>query len=234
MTDLLPPSATPTERKLATVNAKACDLPVDVLRTLWNPHTCPAWRLPSLAAERSVDRWDENWPEATKRKVIANAPFVHRHKGTIGALRRAVEPLGYLIRVLYWYQETPNATPGTFKLDVGVLDTGITELMYAELERLIDDAKPLTRHLTGLAISMETRGPLYLGVACHLGEELTVYPYQPGPLVVSGREVYGAAVHTIDITIISSEAGDYHFNKWAAAVENCCALGFTEVTNGVH
>ena len=31
--------------------------------------------------------------------------------------------------------------PGAFKLDVGVLDTGITELMYAELERLIDDAK---------------------------------------------------------------------------------------------
>lgn len=205
MTDLLPPSATPTERKLATVNAKACDLPVDVLRTLWNPHTCPVWRLPSLAAERSVDRWDENWPEATKRKVIANAPFVHRHKGTIGALRRAVEPLGYLIRVLHWYQETPNALPGTFKLDVGVLDTGITELMYAELERLIDDAKPLTRHLTGLAISMETRGPLYVGAACYLGDELTIYPYTPETIEIRGQQWLGGILHTIDTMTINPQ-----------------------------
>jgi len=205
MTDLLPPSATQTERKLAAVNAKACDLPVDVLRTLWNPHTCPVWRLPSLAAERSVDRWDENWPEATKRKVIANAPFVHRHKGTVGAIRRAVEPLGYLIRVLHWYQETPNAEPGTFKLDVGVLDTGINEPMYAELERLIDDAKPLTRHLTGLAISMETRGPLYVGAACYLGDELTIYPYTTETIEIRGQQWLGGILHTIDTMTINPQ-----------------------------
>ncbi|WP_421245485.1 phage tail protein I [Aeromonas sanarellii] len=203
--DLLPPNATSAERRLATVAANACDLPVEVLRTLWDPHTCPAWRLPSLAAERSVDRWDENWPEATKRKVIANAPFVHRHKGTVGALRRAVEPLGYLIRVLHWYQENPAATPGTFKLDIGVLDTGITEQMYAELERLIDDAKPLTRHLTGLAISMETRGQIYLGAACYLGDELTIYPYSPAVIEVSGQQWSGGITHTIDTMTIQPQ-----------------------------
>lgn len=203
--DLLPPNATPVERRLATVAANACDLPVEVLRTLWDPHTCPAWRLPSLAAERSVDRWDENWPEATKRKVIANAPFVHRHKGTVGALRRAVEPLGYLIRVLHWYQEIPTTTPGTFKLDIGVLDTGITEQMYAELERLIDDAKPLTRHLTGLAISMETRGPLYLGAACYLGDELTIYPYSPEAIEIRGQQWSGGITHTIDTMTIQPQ-----------------------------
>ena len=203
--DLLPPNATPAERRLATVAANACDLPVEVLRTLWDPHTCPAWRLPSLAAERSVDRWDENWSEATKRKVIANAPFVHRHKGTVGALRRAVEPLGYLIRVLNWYEEAPHATPGTFKLDIGVLDTGITEQMYAELERLIDDAKPLTRHMTGLAISMETRGQIYLGAACYLGDELTIYPYSPAVIEVSGQQWSGGITHTIDTMTIQPQ-----------------------------
>lgn len=206
--DLLPPNATPAERRLATVAANACDLPVEVLRTLWDPHTCPAWRLPSLAAERSVDRWDENWSEATKRKVIANAPFVHRHKGTVGALRRAVEPLGYLIRVLHWYQENPTATPGTFKLDVGVLDTGITDTMYAELERLIDDAKPLTRHLTGLAISMETRSTLYVGAACYLGDELTIYPYTPEAIEIQGLQWHGGITHTIDtLTIHPQQTG---------------------------
>lgn len=203
--DLLPPNATPVERRLATVAANACDLPVEVLRTLWDPHTCPAWRLPSLAAERSVDRWDEKWSEATKRKVIANAPFVHSHKGTVGALRRAVEPLGYLIRVLHWYQEIPTTTPGTFKLDIGVLDTGITEQMYAELERLIDDAKPLTRHLTGLAISMETQGPLYLGAACYMGDELTIYPYSPEAIEIRGQQWSGGITHTIDTMTIQPQ-----------------------------
>ncbi|WAG17122.1 phage tail protein I [Aeromonas hydrophila] len=233
MTTLLPPSTSRTERNLATAGDQAMQLPLP-FRSLWSPWTCPTHLLPYLAASWSVDRWDDKWPESTKRQVIANSYFVHSHKGTIGAIRRVVEPLGYLIRVLEWWQETPNAAPGTFKLDIGVLDTGITETMYQELERLIADAKPMTRHLTGLAISMETRGQLYLGAACHLGEELTVYPYQPGPIVVTGLDVFGAAVHTIDITSISTEAGEYHFNKWAAAVESACALGFSEVTNGVH
>ncbi|MDF2391701.1 phage tail protein I [Aeromonas sp. 2MA4] len=233
MSALLPPSTSRTERHLATTGAQAQQLPLP-LRTLWSPWTCPAHLLPYLAASWSVDRWDDKWPEATKRQVIANSYFVHSRKGTIGAIRRVVEPLGFLIRVLEWWQETPAATPGTFKLDIGVLDTGITEAMYQELERLIADAKPMTRHLTGLAISMESRGQIYMGAACHLGEELTVYPYQPGPIVVSGVDVFGAAVHTIDITSISTEAGEYHFNKWAAAVEFACALGFSEVTNGVH
>ena len=62
-------------------------------------------------------------------------------KGTIGAIRRVVEP-GVSDPGAGWWQETPAATPGTFKLDIGVLDTGITETMYQELERLIADASP--------------------------------------------------------------------------------------------
>lgn len=199
---LLPANATVTERRLATVNAQACDLSVAGLTTLWDPYRCPAQRLPSLAAEWSVDRWDEHWPEATKRKVIANSPFVHQHKGTIGALRRAVEPLGYLIRVQEWWQEQPQATPGTFQLDIGVTDQGITEGMYQELERLISDAKPLTRHLTGLAISLETGGPLQLGAACYQGDELTIYPYQPDAIEVASPTWLGGITHTIDTLTI--------------------------------
>ncbi|EKQ5242665.1 phage tail protein I [Escherichia coli] len=58
-------------------------------------HTCPANLLPWLAWSFSVDRWDDKWPEATKRAVIRDAYFIHCHKGTIGAIRRVVEPLGY-------------------------------------------------------------------------------------------------------------------------------------------
>ncbi|GJA54739.1 phage tail protein I [Aeromonas caviae] len=204
MSAILPPSTSRTERNLATAGAAAQQLPIP-LRTLWSPWTCPAHLLPYLAASWSVDRWDDNWPEATKRQVIANSYFVHSRKGTIGAIRRVVEPLGYLIRVLEWWQETPAATRGTFKLDIGVLDTGITEAMYQELERLIADAKPMTRHMTGLAISMETRGQIYMAAACYLGDELTIYPYSPAVIEVSGQQWSGGITHTIDTMTIQPQ-----------------------------
>ncbi|RMS83919.1 Tail protein I [Pseudomonas savastanoi] len=64
------------------------------LRTLYNPDTCPVELLPHLASSWSVDRWDEKWSEPVKRNAVKASFYVHAHKGTIGALRRVVEPLG--------------------------------------------------------------------------------------------------------------------------------------------
>ncbi len=172
------------------------------LRQLWNPQTCPVQLLPYLAWAWSVDRWDSGWSESTKRGVVTAARYVHRHKGTIGAIRRVVEPLGYLIRVIEWWNT--NETPGTFRLDVGVLDTGITEEMYNELERLIADAKPCSRHLIGLSINLDANGAIPVAVASYSGDELTVYPYTPELISVGGPVYSGAAVHLIDLTEVSA------------------------------
>lgn len=195
---LLPGNGTRLERLAAEALAQIERVPVPI-RQLIDPDLCPVDLLPYLAWAFSVDRWEANWSEAIKRQVIRSAYYVHAHKGTIGALRRVVEPLGYLIKVYEWWQETPPAPRGTFKLDIGVLDSGITDEMYESLELLIDDAKPVSRHLTGLAISLETRGNLYVGVAAIDGETVTVYPYAPGPIEVSSPAVLvGGALHEID------------------------------------
>lgn len=202
VTRLLPPNATQVERNIATAGAAIERIPLPI-RDLGDAAKCPANVLPFLAWERSVDRWDPNWPEGTKRAVISASFFVHQRKGTVGAIRRAIEPLGYLIRVVPWYDMQPEGPRGTFHLDVGVMDTGITEEMYAELERLIDDAKPLSRHLTGLAISMESRGTVYHSAAVLLGDELTVYPYTPEQIVVSGLEGPRGAAHIVDTLTVT-------------------------------
>jgi len=149
---LLPSGSTQLEIAAAQALSQIGNINVP-LRKLWDPDSCPLELLPYLAWAFSVDRWDENWTEQAKRSAVSAAWFVHKHKGTIGALRRVVEPLGYLIRVTEWWQ-TRDA-PGTFRLDVGVLETGITEEMYQELERLITDAKPCSRHLIGLSINLQ-------------------------------------------------------------------------------
>lgn len=197
MTSLLPPNAAQLERLAAEALAQIDRVPVPI-RDLLNPDRCPVQLLPYLAWAFSVDRWDSTWSEATKRQVIKGSYFIHSRKGTIGALRRVVEPLGYLIEVLEWWQTVPEGVPGTFALKVGVLDTGITEESYQELERLIDDAKPVSRPLTSLAISLETKGALNIGVALYEGDEIDVYPPLMRDIEVTG---YAGAIgheHTID------------------------------------
>ncbi|AEB58214.1 phage tail protein I [Ectopseudomonas mendocina] len=189
-TCLLPGNATELERNAAQALAQIERVPVP-LRDLWNPDTCPLELLPYLAWAFSVDRWSPAWPESAKRAAIRAAYFIHARKGTIGALRRVVEPLGYLITVSEWWQTNPQGIPGTFSLEIGVLETGITEDMYQELTFLIDDAKPVSRHLTGLDISLETHLTAYLGVAVVDGDELDVYPWQTPDIDVAVKAHVG-------------------------------------------
>ncbi|MBA0180326.1 MULTISPECIES: phage tail protein I [Pectobacterium] len=192
---LLPVGSSELEIAAAKACAELSRTPIP-LRQLCDPESCPSNLLPYLAWAFSVDRWDEKWPEVIKRQAIKSAYFIHRHKGTIGALRRVVEPFGYLIRIIEWWQN--GETPGTFRLDIGVQDSGITEEIFYELERLIADAKPASRHLLGLNINLDTRGAAYVAAMSYSGDELTVYPYFPEIITVSGLDVTGAALHLID------------------------------------
>lgn len=193
----LPPNTTPLERAIAKACAALAEVPVP-LRDLWSPDRCPVALLPILAWSFSVDRWDDAWSEATKRSTIKASRYIHRHKGTIAAVRRVVETLGYLINITEWWQTRPPGPRGTFALEVGVLDSGITDEMFIEMERLIDDAKPLSRHLTGLAIHLETRGRIYLGAHSYSADEITVYPWIADTITTSGHIGTTGAVHLID------------------------------------
>lgn len=195
MNSLLPLNSTRLERALEAATEEITPAP---LREMYPPDTCPAHLLPFLAWECSVDRWDEKWAESAKRIAIRSSFYVHAHKGTIGALRRVVEPLGYLIEVIEWWQKVPEGPPATFELKVGVLDTGITEEMYQELSWLIDDAKPLTRHMIGLAISLETTGSIKLTASLYDGDEIDVYPPAPRDIEVMGEINMGGRETTID------------------------------------
>ena len=162
MHSLLPLNSTPLERAVEAASNE--DLKV-TLRTLYNPDTCPANLLYQLAWAWSVDRWDDTWPEAIKRSVIRSSFYVHAHKGTIGALRRVVEPFGYLIEVIEWFKATPPAVPGTFALKIGVSeatyytwkkkfgDLGVSELK--RLKMLEDENTRLKRIVANLTLDKQ-------------------------------------------------------------------------------
>lgn len=194
MQSLLPLNRTPLEHALEAAADE--DLKAG-LRTLYNPDSCPTHLLYQLAWAWSVDRWDDSWSETIKRSVIRSAFFVHAHKGTLGALRRVVEPFGYLIEVREWWQLEPAGVPGTFALKVGVEEAGIDEQTYLELSRLIDDAKPVSRHLVGLDISLESLLPAYQAVALNEGELLEVYPWEAADI-----DVHLGAAHWVNETTL--------------------------------
>ncbi|TDJ77637.1 phage tail protein I [Pseudomonas putida] len=195
MNSLLPLNSTALERAVEAAGVDDAAIP---LRTLYDPDTCPAHLLYQLAWAWSVDRWDDSWTDAVKRSVIRSSFYVHAHKGTIGALRRVVEPFGYLIEVQEWWQTEPLGVPGTFAVKVGVAEEGISEETYRELSWLIDDARPVSRHMTGLVISLETAGRVYLATSISEGDELDVYPPLAVDLEVSGSIGRGGREHTID------------------------------------
>lgn len=195
---LLPPTATKLEKNLS--QAIACEPPIP-LRSLWDPQTCPYELLPYLAWQYSVDRWDENWSEEIKRKVIAEAFEIHKLKGTKEAIRRAVEPFGFLIKIIEWWQN--NQTPGSFGLEIGVLDKGITEESYNELSRIIDDVKPVSRQLSKLAIQLVSKGSVTIGASSYDGNTLDIYPYIAETVATQSENHSGATIHLIDTMSIT-------------------------------
>lgn len=151
MKTLLPPNSTWLERNIAEVNKDAFDLPsIRVIKDLDN---VPTQFLPFIAWQKSVDYWDDNWQEGLKRKVIKQSKEQHKLKGTAAAIRKALEPFGYEVKLIEWFKATPNLTPGTFNLELDLIGKSLTAEVYYEVRRLVSDAKAASRHLANLTIT---------------------------------------------------------------------------------
>jgi phage tail P2-like protein len=166
------------EQRAAEACAVISDLSVP-LRDLWNPWRCPVKFLPYLAWAFSVDRWEETWSETEKRQAVSDAFWIHQRKGTVAAVRRVIETLGYSMTLQEWWEVADPA--GTFRLEIELNDIGITETMIKELERIIGDTKPVSRHMTQITLATGSQGVAWAGAVTVDGESVTVYPQEYTP-----------------------------------------------------
>jgi phage tail P2-like protein len=124
MNRLLPPNSTALEHAL-TESADETRLAPEIIAALWDAAACPAANLPWLAWALSVDTWDGAWSEAIQRAVIAASIDIHRKKGTVWAVQKALEAIGYpdceILEHSALMQEW-LAADGEFLDGVGVLD----------------------------------------------------------------------------------------------------------------
>ncbi|MBK0000231.1 phage tail protein I [Erwinia sp. S38] len=178
MNSLVPPGSALLEQRAAQVCSRIGDLNVP-LRYLWNPDNCPAQFLPYLAWAFSVDRWDEGWTETAKRQAVKDSFWLHRRKGTRAAVRRVIEYMNFTPSFLEWFEIGDE--PGTFRLEVDVNSVGLTPKTLDELNRLIDEVKPVSRHLAQMNIATKSGGLIHTAAAMYCGDIVTVYAqgYKP-------------------------------------------------------
>lgn len=177
------------EQRAAEACAVISDLSVP-LRDLWNPWKCPVKFLPYLAWAFSVDRWEESWSEVEKRQEISDAFWIHQRKGTISAIRFVMEKMGYSISIDEWWQVADPA--GTFRLEVDINDIGLTPSMLSDLNRLIDETKPVSRHMAQMNIAAKVRGDIHTGAALCCGEIISIYPenYEPEENIIYNGVIF--------------------------------------------
>ena len=177
------------EQRAAEACAVISDLSVP-LRDLWNPWKCPVKFLPYLAWAFSVDRWEETWTEVEKRQEISDAFWIHQRKGTISAIRFVIEKMGYSISIDEWWQVADPA--GTFRLEVDINDIGLTPSMLSDLNRLIDETKPVSRHLAQMNIAAKVNGDIHTGTALCCGDIISIYPedYEPEENIIYNGVIF--------------------------------------------
>ena len=144
MSDLLPINATAQERALSLTTGRLGAVPVPV-GELWDPLTCPVGILPWLAWSLAVDPWDSDWTETQKRQAISKSIEVHRVKGTIGALTRALQAIGYECVV-----NDQTGTPYVFRVGVDVTSGPVGEDVYSQAREISLKVKNARSHLLSI------------------------------------------------------------------------------------
>lgn len=166
-----------TELEAAIANATEFTVSPDIIATLWDAQTCPVNLLPWLAWALSVDDWDAVWDEETQRRVIAGSIDIHRKKGTVGAIKKALTSLGHTGRLIEWWQTEPRGTPHTFVAEVEVGNRGLDDTTVMAIERQITAVKPVRSHFT-LNLVGRSEALMTMAWASLSGEIAAVQPFQ--------------------------------------------------------
>ncbi|MEB8638659.1 phage tail protein I [Cronobacter muytjensii] len=174
MSSILPPNSTPGERALEAVLSHAGDLPGDI-REIKDPDLCPVELLPWLAWEYAVTYWRSDWTEEQKRAVIKVAAWQNKHRGTRGAVERALNTVGYDCKLTEWFEETPAGAPYTFGIDISLKPgEGLNPDLLNTFIAQIFDAKNCRSFLKNINFVDETTAPVIWGgaVASHIYVEI--------------------------------------------------------------
>lgn len=169
---LLPPNASKLLKDLEAVSINCFNLPT-LNHYVANPNLAPNHILPWLAWALSVDDWSDDWPDIIKRNIIKASISVHKKKGTIGALRAALEAFNYQnIKVAEWFEY--GGEPYYFRVFFDVSQPGFDIAILPQIQKLINNTKNARSHLESLKACLIARSAVGYGAIFTLIKEVTI------------------------------------------------------------
>lgn len=168
---LLPPDATPLERALESAARRVTAIDTSV-QALVDPATIPGHVLPFLAWHLSVDRWEVEWSDATKRAAVADAIAAQRRKGTPASVEAVLASFDDLLELVEWHHATPRAAPHTFEIRLPLGSAGGDRATAAFAERIVRDVarvKPARSHGTLVQMAATAGIAQVMGAAATAG-----------------------------------------------------------------
>lgn len=184
MSSLLPPNSTKFEVKFEQSFSRVSTIEI-FTRTFNDPLSAPLQVLPFLAWEKSVDVWNKDWTEDQKRLTVFNAIKSHMQKGTIGALEKSLESMGYKISVQEWFKMQPIGKPYTFKLLVETTAADVTQSDLKDIFKIVNKNKNLRSHLSAITIVINLQTEIFTASAMCIGTEIE-YTKIAGGLYLDG------------------------------------------------
>ncbi|MBY8161397.1 phage tail protein I [Vibrio fluvialis] len=182
----LPPSASKMERVMEQVFWEELALIERDIRNFYDPYQCRVDLLPYLAWEMSVDYWDENWIEQTKRDVIAASNPIHTTKGTRYALDKSIESIrDDGLSVTEWFDDEANLAPGFFRVNLEARNSDIDENTVPQIYTAVNNAKNTRSHLESISITSQIQNPINIGVLSRMGLAIRSGPWRTENIVSS-------------------------------------------------
>ncbi len=155
-----------------------------------------------LAWQFHIEGYDLAQSTEEKKALIKSAIELHRYKGTPYAIKKVLQALGLEGRVLEWFDYSGN--PHRFRVEIDLLDIGLSEETLTELENLINQYKNERSWLEKLIAYLTTRNRIpYIATTTLTGELTTIYPYSIKELTQSAQvPSVAVGIHSAEVTTI--------------------------------
>lgn len=173
--DLLPPNL----RSDPTVSAAALSIDGEMQSVTASISNLTYWiRLDSLTSQESdelawqfhVDFYDPTLPLSKRRELVKNSYAWHKRKGTKSAVNELINTVFGDGDVQEWFEY--GGDPGTFRVITS--NTAITNEDAQQFLSALDSVKNARSHLDSIQVTASDEMQLYLGVALHTGEFMTL------------------------------------------------------------
>lgn len=206
---LLPPSASIPERAMEQAIVRASDFNPNYVRN-WVPHDVPENILPWLAWAYSVDEWTSAWPLEVRREYTEASYFIHRHKGTVAAVRRALRAVagGDEMILEEWFQY--DGPVHTFTVTAEAFDLWLrngpplSREFYQQIRKVVYAAKPVRSHWD-LRVRVRCKQTLQAAAGSNAAQVARYSDTALAPPIKDGHINLGAAAGANAAQVVVSE-----------------------------